>query len=65
VPTWDWKKLNRKATFKMKYKARSFKIHDTLKKLQQTFTVNLREAREKEDKAQEQGDGRWRRRLER
>merc|ERR1719215_252581 len=26
VPSWDWKSLNRKATFKMDYKARSFKI---------------------------------------
>lgn len=38
VPTWDWKKLNRKADFKMGYKARSFKIQDVLAKLLQTFT---------------------------
>jgi hypothetical protein len=41
VPTADWKKLNRKATFKMAYKARSFKIQDVLKKLQSTFSSNL------------------------
>merc|ERR1719271_2188411 len=28
----DWKKLNRKATFKMAYKARSFKIQEVLAK---------------------------------
>jgi DNA repair exonuclease SbcCD ATPase subunit len=56
VPKADWKKLNRKATFKMKYKARSFKIQDTLKKLQQTFTINLKDAREKEDKDQKEYD---------
>merc|ERR1719199_1927158 len=54
VPTVDWKKLNRKATFKMKYKARSFKIQDTLKKLHQTFEINLKEATEAEAKAQTQ-----------
>jgi len=48
VPTVDWKKLNRKATFKMAYKARSFKIQDVLKKLHQTFTINLKDARTKE-----------------
>merc|ERR1719440_2463273 len=52
VPTVDWKKLNRKATFKMSYKARSFKIQDTLKKLHQTFSINLQEATDKESKAQ-------------
>merc|ERR1719399_1701298 len=54
VPKVDWKKLNRKATFKMAYKARSFKIQDTLKKLHQTFTINLKEATEAEAKAQEE-----------
>jgi len=44
----DWKKLNRKATFKMKYKARSFKIQDVLKKMHETFTANLQEASQKE-----------------
>jgi hypothetical protein len=54
VPKADWKKLNRKATFKMKYKARSFKIQDTLKKLHQTFELNLAEATKKENEAQKQ-----------
>jgi FtsZ-binding cell division protein ZapB len=53
VPKADWKKLNRKATFKMKYKARSFKIQDTLKGLKKTFTISLNEAREKEAQAEE------------
>jgi len=53
VPTVDWKKLNRKAVFKMKYKARSFKIQDILAKLLQTFESNLAEADEKEKKAVE------------
>merc|ERR1719353_273271 len=54
VPKVDWKKLNRKATFKMAYKARSFKIQDTLKKLHQTFTINLNDARENENNADEE-----------
>merc|ERR1719362_2527584 len=41
VPQPDWKKLNRKATFKMKYKARSTDISAMLKKLQKTFQDNL------------------------
>jgi len=48
VPTVDWKKLNRKATFKMAYKARSFKIQSVLKKLHQTFDINLKDATKKE-----------------
>jgi restriction endonuclease len=48
----DWKKLNRKATFKMAYKARSFKIQDVLKKMLQTFTINLNEAKSNEASAQ-------------
>jgi hypothetical protein len=52
VPTVDWKKLNRKATFKMKYKARSFKIQDTLKKMLQTFNMNLDDAKATEAKAE-------------
>jgi len=56
VPNVDWKKLNRKATFKMAYKARSFKIQDTLKKLHQTFTINLKDATDKENEAQAQYD---------
>lgn len=56
VPKADWKKLNRKATFKAKYKARSFKIQAVLKKLNETFTISLSEAREKEQQAQGQYD---------
>jgi len=52
VPTWDWKKLNRKATFKMSYKARSTKIQGVLKKLHTTFSINLKEATDKENEAQ-------------
>merc|ERR1719199_760486 len=48
VPNVDWKKLNRKATFKMAYKARSFKIQGVLKKMHQTFSINLADARAKE-----------------
>jgi len=51
VPTWDWKKLNRKATFKMSYKARSFEIQDVIAKLLQTFETNKADAIEKEEKA--------------
>merc|ERR1719221_1024541 len=51
VPKVDWKKLNRKATFKMSYKARSFKIQDVLKKMHQTFTINLKDATDKENDA--------------
>mmetsp|Transcript_115339 Transcript_115339/g.200134 ORF Transcript_115339/g.200134 Transcript_115339/m.200134 type:complete len:747 (-) Transcript_115339:13-2253(-) len=54
VPDVDWKKLNRKATFKMKYKARSFNIQTTLKKLLSTFTANLNEATAKEATALEE-----------
>jgi len=56
VPKVDWKKLNRKATFKMAYKARSFKIQDVLKKLHQTFTINLKDARTKEKDSKSQYD---------
>merc|ERR1719223_2638588 len=52
VPKVDWKKLNRKATFKMSYKARSFKIQGVLKKMHQTFTINLKDATDKENDAQ-------------
>jgi chromosome segregation ATPase len=51
VPKVDWKKLNRKATFKMAYKARSFKIQGVLKKMHQTFTINLKDATDKENDA--------------
>jgi hypothetical protein len=48
VPAPEWKKLNRKATFKSSYKARSFKIQEVLGKLLSNFKVNLQEAEEKE-----------------
>merc|ERR1719163_1680026 len=48
----DWKKLNRKATFKMKYKARSGKIQQILADMLQTFKDNLEEAERKEKEAQ-------------
>merc|ERR1712079_77925 len=41
VPKPDWKKLNRKATFKKKYKARSFKIQSVLKDMAKTFKQGL------------------------
>jgi hypothetical protein len=44
----DWKKLNRKATFKMKYKARSGKIQEILADMLQTFSDNLSDAERKE-----------------
>jgi len=56
VPVVDWKKLNRKAVFKMKYKARSFKIQDVLAKLLQTFKINLSDAEAKEAEAVTQFD---------
>jgi len=48
VPKVDWKKLNRKATFKMSYKARSGKIQEVLAKIHQTFKTNLKDAQDKE-----------------
>merc|ERR1719269_382417 len=48
VPDVDWKKLNRKATFKMKYKARSLKIQEILADMLQTFEDNLADATKKE-----------------
>merc|ERR1719382_2332927 len=47
----DWKTLNRKATFKMDYKARSFKIQGVLAKLLETFASNLKDATAKEEDA--------------
>merc|ERR1719331_1436820 len=44
VPTADWKKLNREATFKKKYEARSGGIQDILKDMLKTFEDNLEEA---------------------
>merc|ERR1719506_1275224 len=51
TPDVDWKKLNRKATFKMKYKGRSFKIQEILADMLQTFEDNLAEAEQKESDA--------------
>jgi len=51
VPVWDWKKLNRKADFKMKYKARSVKIQDTLSNLLATMKTSLSETEFKEKEA--------------
>merc|ERR1719195_252803 len=48
VPKWDWKKLNRKATFKASYKARSFKIQSLLKDMAKTFKQGLKDAEKKE-----------------
>merc|ERR1719161_983097 len=56
VPDVDWKKLNRKATFKMKYKMRSGKIQDLLAKLLSTFKSNLKDAIDKEDTASKEYD---------
>jgi len=47
----DQKKLNRKATFKMSYKARSTKIQTILKDMNKTFTDNLLQAEAKEAEA--------------
>merc|ERR1719421_2854714 len=44
----DWKKLNRKAVFKMKYKARSLKIQEILADMLQTFQDNLKDAEKSE-----------------
>ena len=54
VPKADWKKLNRKATFKMTYKARAFKIQNVLAKMLGTFKTNLKDAADKEQEAQAQ-----------
>merc|ERR1719473_257513 len=56
VPNADWKKLNRKATFKMKYKARSLKIQEILADMLQTFRDNLADATKKENDAQSSYD---------
>merc|ERR1719198_471078 len=52
VPEADAKKLNRKATFKMSYKARSFKIQGVLSKLLSSFKKSLKEAEDKEVESQ-------------
>merc|ERR1719240_545674 len=51
VPKADWKKLNRKSTFKSKYKARSGKIQQILADMLQTFKTNLEDAEKKEKAA--------------
>merc|ERR1719428_2242003 len=56
VPDVDWKKLNRKATFKMKYKARSLKIQEILADMLQTFEDNLADAKKTEKTAKENFD---------
>merc|ERR1719329_1005383 len=43
--------ISKSPAFKMKYKARSFKIQDVLTKMKATFVANLAEAQAKEDKA--------------
>merc|ERR1740138_631841 len=55
VPTADWKKLNREATFKQKYEARSGGIQDILKDMLKTFEDNLEEATAAEEKAYLEG----------
>lgn len=45
------RKLNRKATFKMSYKARSLKIQGVLQKLLSSFKESLKDADDKEEKA--------------
>jgi len=52
----NWKKLNRKATFKMSYKKRSGEIQDVLKKLKKDFESNLEDADKRETKAVEDYD---------
>merc|ERR1719262_324963 len=51
VPDVDWKKLNREATFKKKYTARSGNIQNILGDMLTTFTDNLNEATAAEEKA--------------
>lgn len=51
VPTLDYKRLNRKATFKLGYKARSVKIQEVLQGLQNTFSGSLADAKTKEEAA--------------
>jgi len=53
VPEVDWKKLNREATFKQQYTARSGKIQDILSDMLQTFTDNRNEAQTSEETAVE------------
>mmetsp|Transcript_47449 Transcript_47449/g.103125 ORF Transcript_47449/g.103125 Transcript_47449/m.103125 type:complete len:712 (-) Transcript_47449:50-2185(-) len=50
VPLHDQKKLNRKADFKMRYKARSGKIQKVLAQLLDTFTASLADTTSKQAK---------------
>jgi chromosome segregation ATPase len=56
VPDADWEKLNREATFKMKYQSRSGNILDILKDMTETFVDNRDAAIKAEDKAQSDFD---------
>merc|ERR1719265_1956988 len=56
VPDVDWKKLNRDAGFKKKYKARSGEIQDILADMLNTFVDNRNEAVSAEEKAQSDFD---------
>ena len=56
VPKPDWKKLNRKATFKSKYEGQSGDVVKTLKKLKGDFSQNLEDAKKKEADAVAQYD---------
>merc|ERR1719161_2991416 len=56
APDVDWKKLNRKATFKMKDKARSLKIQEILADMLQTFEDNLADAKKTEKTAKSSFD---------
>jgi len=49
--TLDWKKLNTKSPFKVKYEARSKEIMKSLAELLATFKSNLHEAQKKEEAA--------------
>lgn len=51
VPEWDWKKLNRKATFKSRYEARSGDIQKTLTGLLDEFQSGLQDTERKESEA--------------
>jgi hypothetical protein len=48
VPVPEWKDLNRRATFKMGYKARSLKILEVLTQLRETFTTSRSDAQARE-----------------
>lgn len=49
APEVDWKKLNREATFKMKYTSQTARIVKTLKELKATFEQSLLDAQNKEN----------------